>query len=193
VALVTIAAHDHHFKCAPVYSSAVSHPLVLGLFPSPDQAAVAARALHAEGVDRENLSVVAKSHAEAAALARELDGTPGVEIEDSRPAALLAEIGAVFVAAAAVGMPGVAQFVTAGPLAAELGEAAGHLAGGIATILTKASFDPQTAAAWQRSVEAGFVILGAHVAEAQAVRIERTLRENGAEAVGLARWEGSLL
>ena len=112
----------------------MSHSLVLGLFPSVSQAAAATRALHDDGFSRESLSVVARSHAEEVAMARELDATAGVEIEDSRPAGRLGELGAVVIAAAAVAMPGVAPLVAAGPLAAELGEAAGHLAGGLADV-----------------------------------------------------------
>jgi hypothetical protein len=171
----------------------VSHPLVLGLFPSADQAAIAARALHAAGVTRESLSVVARSHDEAVSLARDLDATHGVEIEDSRPAALLGEFGAVVVAAAAVAMPGVATYVAVGPLAAELGEVAGHWAGGIAGVLTKAGIDYKTAAGWQAAVSAGRVILGVHVTEDRADLMRQILREQGAEAVGLARWNGALL
>src|SRR3954463_10006720 len=71
----------------------VSHPLVLALFSDPSMAADAAGALHALGVSRESLSVVAHTHADAQALADRMDATPGVDLEDSRAAARLGEVG----------------------------------------------------------------------------------------------------
>jgi hypothetical protein len=169
-----------------------SHSLVLGLFPSVKQAATAARALHADGLTREAISVVARSHAEAVALAKDLDASPGVEIEDSRRAARLGELGAMVIAAAAAVMPGTGQLVAAGPLSAELGEAAGHFAGGLASVLTRAGIDPERAAAWQTKVQHGQLLLGVHVDAARAARMEAVLREQGAEAVVLTRWNGDL-
>lgn len=169
----------------------MSHPLVLGLFDSSDCAAAAARALHAGGVTGEHLSVIARSHDETGELARAIDATPGVELEDSRPAALLGELGAMVVAAAAVVMPGMGTLVTAGPLAAELGEAAGHLAGGLAATLARAGIAPDTARHWEDQVRAGHVILGVHVADGEAATVERILREHAPGAVGLARWTGA--
>jgi transposase len=170
----------------------VAHSLALGLFSSGLQAAAATRALHADGLRREAISVVARSHAEASALAREFDATPGVEIEDSRAAARVGEIGAAVIAAAAVFLPGVGPIVMAGPLGAELGEAAGHLAGGLATILTRAGVDAAQASAWQNAVADGHVLVGVHVAPADAQAVAELLRTHGADSVELARWEGDL-
>src|SRR5688572_27851910 len=116
----------------------MAHPLVIGLFDSLPGAAHAARAAHALGVTADQLSVVAGDHEEATRLAHSLDATPGAEIEDSRGAALLGELGAYIVAAVAIGIPGVGPVVAAGPLAAEFGEAAGHAAGGLRTMLARA-------------------------------------------------------
>ena len=46
----------------------MAHPLVLALFPNPTAAAAAARALHARGVERDQISVVSRSHDEEGAL-----------------------------------------------------------------------------------------------------------------------------
>jgi hypothetical protein len=170
----------------------VSHSLALGLFPSAAQAAAATGALHAAGFTRESISVVARSHAEAVALARAMDASPGVEIEDSRPAARLGELSAVVIAAAAVALPGVGPIVAVGPLSAEFGEAAGHLAGGLANVLSKAGVDHARAHSWQTAVAAGHLLVGVHVDSARAAPVEALLREHGAEAVELARWEGDL-
>jgi hypothetical protein len=170
----------------------VPHSLALGLFSSGLQAAAATRALHADGLTREAISVVARSHAEASTLARQLDATPGVEIEDSRAASRVGEFGAAVIAAAAVVLPGVGPIVTAGPLGAELGEAAGHLAGGLATILTRAGVNATQANAWQSAVAEGHVLVGVHVEPSRARDVADLLRTHGAESVELAHWEGDL-
>src|SRR5918993_1010643 len=98
----------------------MSHPLVLGLFASPAAAAAA------------------RSHDEEGALAEQMDATPGADIEDSRPAARLGELGGQVLAAIALVLPGIGPIVAAGPLSAGLGEAAGHVAGSMASVLTNA-------------------------------------------------------
>ncbi len=98
----------------------VSHPLVLALFPTASMAAEAAQVLHALGISREHISVVAHDQAEARALADQMDATPGVEVEDSRPAGRLEELAGLVLSAVAVVMPGIGPIVAAGPLAAEL-------------------------------------------------------------------------
>ena len=72
---------------------AMSHPLVLALFPTAPAAAAGARALHGLGIAREQISVVSRNHDEAGALAEQMDASPGADIEDSRPAARLGELG----------------------------------------------------------------------------------------------------
>jgi hypothetical protein len=115
-----------------------SHPLVLALFDTPAAAARAAMALHAHGIARADLSVVTRSHDEEVEAARVLDATPGVEMEDSLPAARLGELGGHVLATMAMIMPGVGPVVAGGPLAAEFGEAAGHAAGSLADHLHRA-------------------------------------------------------
>lgn len=170
----------------------MSHPLVLGLFTSAERAALAARALHASGISRESISVVARTHDEALTLAKALDATAGVEIEDSRPAARLGEIGAIVLAATALALPGGAPFVAPGALSAELGEAAGHLGGSLAAMLTKSGIAADVADSWEAAVAAGQVILGVHLAEPDGGALEHLLREHGAAAVGRANWDGAL-
>jgi hypothetical protein len=170
----------------------VSHSLVLGLFPSAAQAAIATGALHDAGFTRDAISLVARSHAEAIRLARDMGASPGVEIEDSRPAGRLGELSAAVVAAAAVVLPGVGPIVAVGPLSAELGEAVGHLAGGLAHVLTSAGVDHTRALAWQTAVGAGQVLVGVHAADGSAPQVQTLLREQGATAVDTARWDGDL-
>ncbi len=169
----------------------MSHPLVLALFSTASAAAEAAGALHALGINREHISVVAQSHADARTLAASMDATPGVDLEDSRPAALLGEFGGLVLAAIALVMPGIGPIVTAGPLAAELGEAAGHLAGSLASVLKSAGLPQERAEALQREVARGAVLLGVHVAPSDVDRVRDSLAVAGATALETVTWTRS--
>jgi len=151
-------------------------------------AADAAGALHALGITREAISVVAHTHADAQALADRMDATPGVDLEDSRPAARLGELGGRVLAIAALVMAGIGPLVAAGPLAAELGEVAGHVAGSLASVLTSAGLSHERADALQRDVAGGAVLLGVHVAEADAVRVRESLSAAGATQIEMLTW-----
>lgn len=166
----------------------MAHPLVVALFPSASSAAAAARALHALGVDRDRISVVSRSHDEEGALARQMDATPGVEIEDSRAAARLGELSGQVLAAIAMVLPGVGPIVTAGPLSADLGEAAGHAAGSLSSALASAGVPEARAAALQKAVESGSVLLGAHTDAAAVPSIRAAFEQHGASDVAIANW-----
>jgi hypothetical protein len=165
------------------------HPLVLGVFDTVAHAAHAARAVHALGVGADQLSVVAKTHDESGVLARAFDATPGAEIEDSRSAGRLGELGAYLVAAVAVGVPGLGPIVTAGPLSAELGEAAGHAAGGLTTILRRAGIDGAVAERWERRVQDGAILLAVHATSANAEAIQGAFEQSEVLALAVAQWQ----
>jgi hypothetical protein len=165
------------------------HPLVIGLFPNASAPAAAARAAHALGVGRDEISVVTRNHDEEGALAEQMDATPGADIEDSRRAARLGELSGHVLAAIALVLPGIGPIVAWGPLAAGLGEAAGHVAGGVASILTRAGIDDDRAASMERAVERGAVLLGVHALHTDADRIRDVLSTSGATDVELANWE----
>jgi hypothetical protein len=139
------------------------HPLVLALFTEPSAAAAAARDLRELGVSRERVSIVARTHDQEVVLARQSGASPGSEIEDSRPASRLGELSAHLIAAVALVMPGIGPIVADGPLAAELGEAAGHLAGGLHPALERAGLDHATAEDWTDHIKRGAVLVGAHL------------------------------
>jgi hypothetical protein len=168
----------------------MSHPLVLGLYRTATAAAAGARAVHDAGIPRDRISVVARSHDEEGALANQMDATPGVDIEDSRPAARLGELGAQVLAAIALVMPGIGPIVAAGPLAAGLGEVAGHVAGSISSALTSAGVPQRDADTLERDVEAGAVLLGVHLAGESVPAIRDALSNSGAVQVVTANWEG---
>lgn len=168
----------------------MAHPLVLALFGDPTAAAAGARALRDLGVSGHRVSIVARSHDEQVALARESGASPGSEIEDSAPATRLGELGGHLLAAIAVVMPGIGPIVADGPLAAELGEAAGHLAGGIARTLERAGMAKDGAQEWELRIQRGACLVGAHVEEpAQVPRALDALAQAGSVQTVVGTWK----
>ncbi len=174
---------------SPAYSTAMTHPLVLALFRDRALAARAAAAVRDLGVDRADLSVVSRTHRDESVLAREVGASPGAEIEDSRVAARLGELGGQILAAIAVVLPGIGPIVTAGPLAADLGEAAGHMAGGIASVLARSGLPAARAEQWEERVRHGEVLLGIHVRHGETAVITSALEQQGAADVQVAEWQ----
>jgi hypothetical protein len=164
------------------------HPLLLALFDNPSSAAAAARDLRALGIARERVSVVARSHDEEGALADASGASPGSEIEDSRAASRLGELGAHLLAAIALVLPGVGPIVADGPLAAGLGEAAGHVAGGISRTLRQAGVERAEADRWERRIEEGAILVGAHVDAATLPAARQAFGRNGAASTVEASW-----
>jgi hypothetical protein len=167
----------------------MSHPLVLALFRNAATAAAGARVLHALGVNRDHISVVARTHDEEGALAEQMDATPGADIEDSRPAARLGELSAFVLAAVAIVMPGIGPIVTAGPLAAGLGEAAGHLAGSLSGVLTEASVPEARAEAIEAEIKRGAVLIAVHAAPDDVTPVRDALAASGAMQIEIANWD----
>ena len=165
------------------------HPLVLALFDDPASAAAAARGLRSLGLPRERVSVVARSHDEEGALAEATGASPGSEIEDSPAASRLGELSGHLLAAIALVLPGVGPIVVDGPLAAALGEAAGHAAGGIARTLHQAGLERDEADRWQERIEAGAILVGAHVDPGAAGSAREILSRHGAASVAEATWD----
>lgn len=171
----------------------MSHPLVLALFDDPSAAASAARDLRSMGVPRERVSIVARSHDEEGALADASGASPGSELEDSRPASRLGELSAHLLATIALVMPGIGPIVVDGPLAAGLGEAAGHIAGGIARALHHAGMDREQADQWEARIAQGAILVGAHVdsgtsSATSAVAARQIFTRAGAAAISDTTW-----
>jgi len=161
--------------------------MILGLFDRPSSAAAAARALHAAGISRDQISVVSRNHDEEGALAHQMDATPGAEVEESRRAARLGELSGLVLAAIAFVTPGIGPIVAAGPLSAGLGEAAGHVAGGLSSVLTASGVEPGRAEALQKEVEHGAILLGVHAISDPAA-IRELLRSAGARGIEVVNW-----
>ena len=161
----------------------MAHVLVAGLFDNRAAAADAARALRAQGVARERVSIVMRSHDDEGVLAEATDASPGSDIEDSRLAGRLGELSGHVLAAIALVMPGIGSIVADGPLAAALGEAAGHAAGGIGRTLASAGVPRDLAEDWQRRIEAGHVLIGAHVDSAGVSAARGAFQNSGATGI----------
>lgn len=166
----------------------MSHPLAIGLFDDAVSAAEAAKRLRALGVPADRVSIVARTHDEEETVARIADASPGSELEDSLTGSRLGELSGYLLAAAALVVPGVGPIVAAGPLAAGLGEAAGHLLGGIARALGDAGLPTAQAERWEERVRAGAVLVGAHVAAADGETARATLAACGATDVVVGSW-----
>jgi hypothetical protein len=167
----------------------MSHPLVLALFASPSAAGSAARALHESGVARDEISVLSRSHDEEGALADQMDATPGADIEDSRTAARLGEFSGQVLAAIAVVLPGIGPIVAAGPLSAGLGEAAGHVAGGLASALKNAGVPGERADHIVREIERGGVLLAVHASPVGLETIRAALSSAGPRELDVVTWD----
>ena len=111
-----------------------------------------------------DISVLSRSHDEEGALAEQMDASPGVDIEDSRAAARLGELSGQVLAAIAVVLPGIGSIAAAGPLSAGLGEAAGHVAGGLGSALKNAGVPAERVDHIVRDIEQGGVLLAVHAA-----------------------------
>jgi hypothetical protein len=86
-------------------------------------------------------------------------------------------------------MPGIGPIVAGGPLSAELGEVAGHAAGGVAAVLERAGVDAERAGQLQTRIERGAVLLGVHVRDEGGVdQVRRALETSGAAEIELATW-----
>jgi hypothetical protein len=164
------------------------HPLVIALFESTDQATSGARALREMGVPHERVSIVARSHDEEGVIARASGASPGSELEDSAAAARIGELGAHLLSAMALVMPGIGPIVADGPLSAELAEAAGHAAGGIARTLERAGLDPAEAEEWESKIRHGSLLVGAHIDADSVIAAREVLTKAGAERVVKVDW-----
>ena len=167
----------------------MSHSLVLGLFENVTGAAEAARALHALGIGPADLSVVARDHAAEGAIASQIDASPGSELEDSLTASRFGELSGYVLAAIAIGLPGTGAVVAAGPLAAEFGEAAGHVAGDLKATLVKAGLSESEAERWRAQIEKGdAILLGAHARSVDARSVEAAMSGRSLGKVVKTQW-----
>lgn len=169
----------------------MAHALVMALFHEASAAAAAAKDLRTLGIPRERVSIVARTHDEEGALAQASGASPGSEIEDSRPASRLGELAAHLAAAVAVVIPGVGPIVADGPLAAALGEAAGHAAGDISRALEHAGLEAGEAGRWEKRIEGGAFLVGAHVDRPPIETARDVLLRNGGSPVAVGTWSDS--
>jgi hypothetical protein len=91
-------------------------------------------------------------------------------------------------AAIALVLPGIGPIVAGGPLAAGLGEAAGHVAGGVASALSGAGVEASRADALERAIKEGAILVGVHTIQSQAASVRALLQASGATQVETANW-----
>jgi len=167
----------------------MSHSLVMALFQNVSGAAEAARTLHALGLGPADLSVVARDHMAEGAIASQIDASPGSELEDSLTASRFGELSGYVLAAIAIGLPGTGAVVAAGPLAAEFGEAAGHVAGDLKATLVKAGLPESEAERWRAQIERGeAILLGAHARSVDARAVEAAMSGQSISKVIQTTW-----
>jgi hypothetical protein len=162
---------------------------VLALFPNASAVVAVAEQLHRLGITREQLSVIARTVTEERQLAERMDGTPGVELEESRPAAIFGEIGGQMLAAIALVLPGIGPIVAGGPLAAELGEVAGHAAGSLVSVLTSAGLPRERAETFQRELTEGSILLGVHTVPGALDAVAACLAQAGGGHIQTVSWK----
>jgi hypothetical protein len=166
------------------------HPLLMALFQDVSNAAGAARELHALGISPGDLSVVARDHFDEGAIAKQIDASPGSELEDSPRASRFGELSGYVLAAIAIGLPGTGAMVAAGPLAAELSEVAGHVAGDLKATLIKAGLPEAEAERWRSQIERGdAILLGAHTTNADEARVESAMLRHSTGRVVRTLWD----
>jgi hypothetical protein len=100
----------------------------------------------------------------------------------------LGELGGLILAAIAIGMPGTGALVAAGPLSAELGEAAGHVAGDLTDTLVKAGLSKDDAEEWASKIKAGAVLLGVHARKVSAAAVQTAYARHGVRRVVTTQW-----
>ena len=79
--------------------------------------------------------------------------------------------------------------MAAGPLAAEIGEAAGHAAGGLRSTLEKAGLSAEEAEHWQAQIQSGAVLLGVHARSVSGVAVETALSRHSENKVVRTQWK----
>jgi hypothetical protein len=85
-------------------------------------------------------------------------------------------------------MPGIGAIVAAGPLAAGLGEAAGHVAGGVASTLKASGVPGPRARQMEEAVERGSVLLAVHATADQVGIVKEALASAEPLELHLTNW-----
>ena len=107
-----------------------------------------------------------------------------------RAAARLGELSGQVLAAIAVVLPGIGPIVAAGPLSAGLGEAAGHVAGGLASALKNAGVPAERVDHIVEDIERGGVLLAVHAEPEDLDGIRELLGSARPRELEVVNWEG---
>src|SRR5204862_7816404 len=112
----------------------------------------------------------------------------GSETEGSPAASRVGMLSAHLAGVVALVIPGVRPIVADGPLSAALGESAGHMAGYVALALEHAGLESGEAARWEKRIEGGAFLVGAHVDRPPVETARDILIRNGGSPVAVGTW-----
>ena len=147
----------------------MSHPLLLALFANRAAAAAAARDLHALGVARDDLSVVASRSSDQGAIADEVAEARGRRSRiRGRPATWASS--AAYSGGDRDRDAGHRRACGGRAAGGGAGEAAGHAAGHLVVDARESGTVGKEAVDWQLRIQAGAVLLGVHARTIQPAR-----------------------
>jgi uncharacterized membrane protein len=145
---------------------------IVGVFNSVHEAHAAVRELEAQGVSRDEISVVAHKNATGYDAMEERDKTSDVVADAGIGAAIGGVGGLLLSAAGALTVPVIGPILAAGPIAAALtGAGIGAAAGGLVGALTESGIPEQDAKYYAEGVRRGDVLVTVRTDEAHADRV----------------------
>lgn len=145
---------------------------IVGVFNSVQDAHAAVGELQAQGVSRDNISIVANKNATGYNTMEDRDKTSDVVADAGIGAAIGGVGGLLLSAAGALTVPVIGPILAAGPIAAALtGAGIGAAAGGLVGALTESGIPEQDAKYYAEGVRRGDVLVTIHTDESHADRV----------------------
>jgi uncharacterized membrane protein len=158
---------------------------IVGLFGDLRQAERAVHALVEAGIDREEVSIVARDGARGVAETSDDDPTGAATgaVAGAGGGAVLGGLAGVLLGLGALAIPGVGPIVAAGPLAAGLtGAGVGAATGGLVGALVSVGVSEDDARHYEEGVRAGGALVIVRK-DAASAGVDDILRANGAEDI----------
>jgi len=145
---------------------------IVGVFNSVQDAQAAVRELEAQGIARDDVSIVANKNASGYDTMEDRDKTSDVVADAGIGAAIGGVGGLLLSAAGALTIPVIGPILAAGPIAAALtGAGIGAAAGGLVGALTESGIPEQDAKYYAEGVRRGDVLLTVRTDETHADRV----------------------
>jgi len=154
---------------------------IVGVFNSVLDANAAVRDLEAEGISRNDISIVANKNATGYENLEERDKASDVVADAGIGAAIGGVGGLLLSAAGAITIPVIGPVLAAGPIAAALtGAGIGAAAGGLIGALTESGIPEEDARYYAEGVRRGDVLVTVKASDTQADIVTRTLDRHNA-------------